>query len=349
MLKLKDARANLLPLDWSRYKPMRPTFTGTRVFAHSPSPIARGHGPSASPQTPVSRSYDLDELARRIDWTPFFRAWDLKGKFPDILSDSEVGAEATSLHEDALALLRRIRREGLLAARGIVGLYPANSVGDDIVLYANESRSERLAVFPCLRQQFQKPGGRPNISLADFVAPARSGVRDHVGAFVVTAGEGVAELCARFEAAGDDYQSILAKALADRLAEAFAERLHERVRGEFWGYASGESLTNTQLIAEEYDGIRPAPGYPASPDHSEKRTLFRLLGAERIGVSLTESCAMLPAASVSGLYIAHPDSFYFGVGRIGGDQLEDYAARKRMAVEEAEQWLRPNLAEDEDA
>ena len=349
MLKLKDARANRLPLDWTRYRPTRPTFTGTRVFAHSPSPIARGHGPSASPQAPVSRSYDLDELARRIDWTPFFRAWDLKGKFPDILSDSEVGAEATSLHEDALALLRRIRREGLLAARGIVGLYPANSVGDDIVLYADESRSERLAVFPCLRQQFQKPGGRPNISLADFVAPDGSGVRDHVGAFVVTAGEGVAELCAGFEAAGDDYQSILAKALADRLAEAFAERLHERVRGEFWGYAAGESLTNTQLIAEEYDGIRPAPGYPASPDHSEKRTLFRLLDAARIGVSLTESCAMLPAASVSGLYIAHPDSFYFGVGRIGRDQLEDYAARKRMAVEEAEQWLRPNLAEDEDA
>ncbi|MYJ68492.1 MAG: methionine synthase, partial [Gemmatimonadetes bacterium] len=292
-------------------------------------------------------SYDLDDLARRIDWTPFFRVWDLKGTYPAILSDSEVGAQATSLHEDALALLRRIRREGLLAANGVIGLYPANTVGDDLVLYTNESRTEPIAVFPCLRQQFRKPGGRPNLSLADFVAPACSGVPDYAGAFVVTAGEGAAELCAEFEAAGDDYQSILAKALADRLAEAFAERLHERVRNEFWGYATGEALTNSQLVAEEYDGIRPAPGYPASPDHSEKRTLFRLLGAERIRVSLTESCAMMPAASVSGLYIGHPDSFYFGVGRVGRDQLEDYAARTGMAVEEAERWLRPNLAEDE--
>ena len=364
MLKLEDARANRLKLDWSGYRPVRPTFTGTRVFpaalagetgpgasangvARDGTPVARGHGPSASPRSPIARTYDLDELAGRIDWTPFFRAWDLKGRYPDILTDPEVGSEATNLHDDALALLRRIRREGLLAARGIVGLYPANTDGDDIVLYAGESRAEPLAVFPCLRQQFAKPGGRPNISLADFVAPACSGVQDHAGAFVVTAGEGVAELCAEFEAAGDDYQSILAKALADRLAEAFAERLHERVRTEFWGYAAGESLTNSQLIAEEYGGIRPAPGYPASPDHSEKRTLFRLLGAERIGVSLTESCAMMPAASVSGLYIGHPDSFYFGLGRIGRDQLEDYAERKAMAVEETEQWLRPNLAEDE--
>ena len=353
LVELEAARANRLPIDWSRHAPARPTFTGTRVFpaASGPAPasrrpIAHGHGPSASPQAPVSRSYDLDELARCIDWTPFFRAWDLKGKYPDILSHSEVGPEATSLHEDALALLRRIRRERLVAARAIVGLYPANTVCDDIVVYADESRSKPLAVLPCLRQQFQKPGGRPNISLADFVAPACSGVPDYVGAFVVTSGEGVAELCASFEAAGDDYQSILTKALADRLAEAFAERLHERVRSEFWGYAAGESLTSSQLIAEEYDGIRPAPGYPASPDHTEKRTLFRLLGAERIGVSLTESCAMMPAASVSGLYIGHPDSFYFGVGRIGRDQLADYAGRKGMRVEEAEQWLRPNLAED---
>ena len=356
LLELEDARGNRLPIDWSRHKPMRPTFTGTRVFpaASAPAPaavargpIAQGHAPSASPQASTPVSYDLDELARCIDWTPFFRAWDLKGKYPDILSDSEVGSEATSLHEDALALLRRFRRERLVAAKAIVGLYPANTVGDDIVVYADESRDQPLEVFPCLRQQFRKPGGRPNISMADFVAPRCSGVRDYIGAFVVTAGVGVAELCARFEAAGDDYQSILAKALADRLAEAFAERLHERVRGEFWGYAAGESLSNSQLIAEEYEGIRPAPGYPASPDHSEKHTLFRLLGAERIGMSLTESCAMMPAASVSGLYIGHPDSFYFGVGRIGRDQLEDYAARKGMTVEEAGQWLTPNLAEDE--
>ena len=352
-LKLEDARANKLPLDWSRYSPVRPTFTGTRVF---PAPsgsiaargsVARGHGPSAAPSAPVSRSYDLDELAARIDWTPFFRAWELKGVFPDILSDERVGPQAASLHDDAQALMRRVRREGLLVARAVVGLYPANAVGDDIVLYADESRSEPVAVLPCLRQQFGKGGGRPNLCLADFVAPACSGVPDYAGAFVVTAGEGVAELCADFETAGDDYQSILLKALADRLAEAFAERMHERVRREFWGYAPREVLTNRQLIAEEYGGIRPAPGYPACPDHSEKRTLFELLGADAAGVSLTESCAMFPAASVSGLYIGHPDSFYFGVGRIGRDQLEDYAARKGMPVEEAGRWLGPNLAEEE--
>ena len=353
LLKLEDARANKLPLDWGRYSPVRPTFTGARVF---PAPsggiaargsVARGHGPSAAPSAPVSRSYDLDELAVRIDWTPFFRAWELKGVFPDILSDERVGPQAASLHDDALALLRRVRREGLLIARAVVGLYPANAVGDDIVLYANDSRSDPVAVLPCLRQQFGKGGGRPNLCLADFVAPACSGVPDYAGAFAVTAGEGVAELCADFEAAGDDYQSILLKALADRLAEAFAERMHERVRREFWGYAPREVLTNRQLIAEEYGGIRPAPGYPACPDHSEKRTLFKLLGADAAGVSLTESCAMFPAASVSGLYIGHPDSFYFGVGRIGRDQLEDYAARKGMTVEEAGRWLSPNLAEEE--
>ncbi len=354
LLALEDARANRLQLDWGRHAPVRPTFTGTRVFPRGGADaVAHGHGASASPKaalpSPTSGSnapsYDLEELTARIDWTPFFRAWELKGKFPAILSDAEVGAEATSLFDDARALLRRIRREGLLAARGVVGLYPANSVGDDLVIWAGEDRDRRLSTFPCLRQQFGKPGGRDNISLADFVAPACSGVADYVGAFVVTAGHGVADLCAEFEAAGDDYQSILAKALADRLAEAFAERMHERVRREFWGYAPDESLSNSRLIAEEYAGIRPAPGYPASPDHSEKQTLFRLLGADRIGVTLTESCAMIPAASVSGLYIGHPDSFYFGVGRIGGDQLEDYAKRKGMRVDEAARWLSPNLAE----
>ena len=354
LLELEAARANRLQLDWDRHAPVRPTFTGTRLFprggAHA---VAHGHGASASPRSTLpspsspsaAPSYDLDELTARIDWTPFFRAWDLKGKFPAILSDAEVGEQATSLHEDARALLRRIRREGLLAARGVIGLYPANSVGDDIVLWADENRDRPLATFPCLRQQFGKASGRANLSLADFVAPACSGVADYAGAFVVTAGHGVAELCADFEAAGDDYQSILAKALADRLAEAFAERMHERVRREFWGYAPDESLSNSRLIAEEYAGIRPAPGYPASPDHSEKQTLFRLLDAGRIGVTLTESCAMMPAASVSGLYIGHPESFYFGVGRIGGDQVEDYAKRKGMRADEAARWLSPNLAE----
>ena len=325
-----------------------PPATSATRSAATRGGIRTGTG-SASPHAPTIPSYDLDELARRIDWTPFFRVWDLRGTYPAILSDPDAGAEATSLHEDALALLRRFRRERLVAARGIVGLYPASTDGDDIVLYTDESRSERVAVFPCIRQQFRKPGGRPNISLADFVAPACSGVLDYVGAFVVTAGEGVgAELCASFEAAGDDYQSILAKALADRLAEAFAERLHERVRNEFWGYATGESLTNSQLIAEEYNGIRPAPGYPASPDHSEKRTLFRLLDAERIGVSLTESCAMLPAASVSGTLHRAPAQLLLWSGP---DRPRPAGGLRRAQGDDGggrqSGGCRPNLAEDD--
>ena len=347
LLALEAARTNRLRLDWARHTPVRPTFTGTRIFpSDGAARVAHGHASAASPGSALSSpSYDLDELISRIDWTPFFRAWELKGKFPDILSDPEVGPQATSLYEDARTLLRRIRRERLLAAKGVIGLYPANASGDDIVIWDSESRDNPLAVLHCLRQQFAKPGNRANLCLADFVAPECSGVADYVGAFVVTAGEGVAELCAQFEAAGDDYQSILAKALADRLAEAFAERMHERVRREFWGYAPDESLTNSQLISEEYAGIRPAPGYPASPDHSEKETLFRLLDARAIGVSLTESCAMTPAASVSGIYIGHPDSFYFGVGRINGDQLNNYAKRKGISIDNATRWLGPNLAE----
>ena len=346
LLAIEGARANRLPLDWNRYSPVRPAWTGDRIFPAAPDRlVAGGHGPSAAPPPRTQVSYDLGELAERIDWTPFFQAWELRGAYPDILSDPDVGPEASSLHRDALALLERLRKGGRLAARAVVGLYPANSVGDDIVLYADESRSAPLAVFPCLRQQFAKGTGRPNLSLADFVAPAAAGVADYAGAFVVTAGEGVAELAAGFEAAGDDYRSILVKALADRLAEAFAERMHERVRREFWGYAPKESLTNRQLIGEEYGGIRPAPGYPACPDHAGKRILFDLLDAERIGVTLTESCAMFPAASVSGLYIGHPDSFYFGVGRVGRDQMEDYARRAGMSVAEAARWLGPNLAE----
>ena len=266
--------------------------------------------------------------------------------YPEILSHPEFGAEATSLHRDALELVERLRREGLLRARGVVGLYPANSAGDDIVLYADESRQDPVAVIPTLRQQFEKGGGRPNLALADFVAPASSGVADYAGAFALTAGEGAEELAASYEAEGDVYRSILVRAVADRLAEAFAERLHERVRREIWGYAPQEKLSNTQLIREEYAGIRPAPGYPACPDHSTKRALFRLLGAERIGVTLTESCAMVPAASVSGLYIGHPDSFYFGVGRIGADQLEDYAGRAGMPLAEVRRWLGQNLADE---
>ena len=376
LVSLEAARANCLQLDWRRHAPVRPAFLGVRTFPAeaadrtsqadrasqadwasqatelsrgtvAPSrAAARGHGAASSPQISAARSYDLDELASRLDWTPFFRTWELEGSFPEILSDPVVGSQATSLHEEALALLRRVRRDRLLAARAVIGLFPAAAVGDDIVLYADESRRTPAAVFPCLRQQFRKGAGRPNLSLADFVAPAESGVRDYAGAFVVTAGEGAADLAARFEAEGDDYQAIMVKALADRLAEAFAERMHERVRREFWGYAAGESLSNSQLIAEEYGGIRPAPGYPACPDHSRKRAIFDLLDAESIGVQLTESGAMTPAASVCGLYLGHPDSFYFGVGRIGADQLADYAARLGTSVEEAGRWLRPSLAEE---
>ena len=373
LLTLEAARANRLSLDWNRCRPARPTFTGRRVFPAASEPrIAVGHataaglgsavavGPSERRRStgpalarrpglrlPTNASYDLNELAGRIDWTPFFATWELKGVFPAILSDPVVGEQAARLHDDALALLRRMIRERRVAAQAVIGLFPANSNGDDIVFYVSDARDEVALALPCLRQQFRKGAGRPNLCLADFVAPGASGTADYAGAFVVTAGHGVAELCAEFEEAGDDYQSILAKALADRLAEAFAERMHERVRKEFWGYAPDESLSNSQLVAEAYRGIRPAPGYPASPDHSAKAALFRLLGAEEIGVSLTESCAIAPAASVCGLYVGHPDSFYFGVGRVGADQLRDYASRVGMSVEEAARWLGANL-DDED-
>ena len=243
-------------------------------------------------------------------------------------------------------MLDRIVREKLLTARAVIGFWPANSVGDDIEVYADEKRRKVLATIHTLRQQMVKPPGRPNLALADFTAPKSTGLADHVGGFVVTAGHGLDELVTEFEQAHDDYSSILAKALADRLAEAFAERLHERVRRELWGYAPDESLDNDALIREQYQGIRPAPGYPACPDHTEKQTLFELLDAEsRAGVRLTESFAMLPGAAVSGYYFWHPDAHYFGLGRIGRDQLEDYAARKGAPVEEMARWLAPNLAD----
>ncbi len=343
LLALQAARANRLRLDWESHEPVRPTFTGRRFLPAAPDPRATADAPR---EGLPSASFPLGELISRIDWTPFFRVWDLAGVYPQILEDRVVGAQARSLYDDATRMLERIRRDGLLRARGIVGLHPANSAGDDIVFWESEARDRPLAVFPCPRQQFAKSSGRPNLCLADFVAPLDSGLRDYAGAFWVTAGEGADALADAFAIEGDDYQSILVKALADRLAEAFAERLHERVRRELWGYARGEALTNRQLIAEEYAGIRPAPGYPALPDHSLKRILFRILDAGRIGASLTESCAMMPAASVSGLYIGHPASFYFGVGRIGRDQLDDYAERRKMTVRRAARWLGPNLAEE---
>jgi 5-methyltetrahydrofolate--homocysteine methyltransferase len=288
----------------------------------------------------------LEELVPYIDWTPFFQAWELKGSYPAIFEDSSVGEAARKVFADAQVLLKRFVAERLVRARAVFGLFPANTVGDDdIEVYAGEDRSKVRTVLRGLRQQFEKGPGRPNLCLADYVAPKDSGKRDWVGAFAVTAGIGLDAVCAAFERDHDDYSSILAKALADRLTEALAERLHERVRTEFWGYAPEERIDVAALVAERYRGIRPAPGYPACPDHTEKRTLFDLLDVPRAaGITLTESCAMLPAASVSGWYFAHPEAHYFGLGRIGRDQVLEYAGRKEMAAEEVERWLAPNLA-----
>jgi 5-methyltetrahydrofolate--homocysteine methyltransferase len=293
--------------------------------------------------------YPLSELVERIDWTPFFAAWELRGAYPAILDDARLGAAARDLHRDATALLSRIVDGDLIRASAVVGFWPANATpDDDLVLWTDETRTAELARIPALRQQMAKPDRRPNLSIADFVAPA--GVPDHVGAFAVTAGHGLDELVTAFEAEHDDYSAILAKALADRLAEALAERMHERVRRELWGYAPDEALDNADLIAERYQGIRPAPGYPATPDHTVKGRLFDLLDARRCaGMRLTESFAMLPGASVSGLYLGHPDSHYFGLGRIGRDQLEDYARRAGMPVDDAARWLAPNLADENPA
>jgi 5-methyltetrahydrofolate--homocysteine methyltransferase len=319
---LDAARRNRLTLDWAATPPPVPCSTGLTVLDE----------------------YPLEDLVERIDWTPFFQTWELPGHYPDILNDPKVGPAATGLFRDGQALLERIVRDRLLRARAVFGVFHANAVGDDIELYADETRSEQLAIIHTLRQQMVKPPGRPNLALADYVAPRESGVADYVGGFAVTTGIGLDRLVAEFEAAHDDYNAILAKALADRLAEAFAERLHERVRREYWGYAADEALDNADLIREKYQGIRPAPGYPACPDHTEKHTLFELLRAEsNAGITLTESCAMLPGASVSGYYFWRAGARYFGVGKIERDQVEDYARRKGLDVATVERWLSPNL------
>ncbi len=318
---LASARANGLQLDWSGYTPPRPAASG---------PI-------------VLDSVAIGDLAPRIDWTPFFRTWELAGAWPRILDDPAVGEAARALHADALAMLETMEEEGWTRPRGVAAFWPAARIGDDIELYRDEGRTEVRDTLRMLRQQTAKTN-RPNHCLADFVAPKESGVPDWVGGFCVTAGPGIEEAAAGFERQNDDYNAILVKALGDRLAEAFAEWLHEKVRREYWGYAAGEDLSNDDLIAERYRGIRPAPGYPACPEHTEKRRLFALLDAERhTGVRLTESCAMLPASAVSGWYFSHPEARYFGVGRIGRDQVGDYAARKGWTVEDAERWLTPNL------
>jgi 5-methyltetrahydrofolate--homocysteine methyltransferase len=285
----------------------------------------------------------ITQLEPYIDWTFFFSAWELKGRFPAILDHPQYGPAARELYENAQALLKRIIDGKLLTARGVYGFWPANTVGDDIVVYTDDSRQHELTRLPMLRQQEVIADGRPNRSLADFIAPRESGVPDYLGMFAVTTGHGADALVRSFEADHDDYNAIMVKALADRLAEAFAEYLHAQARKD-WGYGTDERLSNEDLIGEKYRGIRPAYGYPACPDHTEKRKLFEVLDAGRQGIVLTESFAMLPAAAVSGLYFSHPQAKYFNVGRIGPDQLQSYAKRKGMSVEEAERWLAPNLS-----
>ena len=324
-LTLARARANAPKIDWAAYEPPRPAFTGTRVLSAA----------------------DVAELIPYIDWTPFFATWEMKGRFPALLDDPERGEAARALYDDAQEMLKRIVAERWFDPKAVIGFWPANSVGDDIRLYKGDSRTAELATFFTLRQQLVKRDGRPNIALSDYVAPVGSLKPDYVGAFVVTAGANEERIAERFARANDDYSSIMVKALADRIAEAFAERMHARVRREFWGYESGPESSPEQLIAEEYRGIRPAPGYPSQPDHTEKVTLFDLLQAERrIGVRLTESYAMWPGSSVSGLYLSHPEAAYFGVAKIERDQVEDYARRKRMDTAEAERWLAPILNYD---
>ncbi len=330
---LAAARANRVKIDWAGYTPERP------------------HALAAGPALTVFADYDLAELTRTIDWTPFFETWELAGKYPAILDDAVVGKTARSLYNDAQAMLQRLVGEKWVTAKAVIGFWPANSVGDDVEVYADDRRADVITTLHSLRQQMFREGeggtGRANMALADFIAPRDSGVADYIGAFAVTTGIDLERKVAEFEREHDDYNAILVKALADRLAESFAERLHQRVRTEFWGYAAGEKLSNAELIGEKYRGIRPAPGYPACPDHTEKALLWKLLDAEnKAGVTLTDSFAMYPAASVSGFYFAHPDAAYFGVGKIERDQVEDYARRKGMTVAEVERWLAPTLNYD---
>ena len=308
-----------------------------------------GEGQGEGRNIIVFDDYPLEELRDYIDWTPFFKTWELAGSYPKILDDEVVGQHARDLFEDTQKMLQQIIKENWLQAKAVVGLFPANQVNDDIEVYIDESRNEVLTTLHHLRQQNHKPPGRPNQCLADFVAPKDTGLKDYIGAFAVTTGIGIDEHVQRFEADHDDYHSIMLKALADRLAEAFAERLHEKVRKEYWGYTSDEALDNTALIKEQYNGIRPAPGYPACPEHTEKALLWELIDpVTNAGISLTEHFAMLPTAAVSGWYFSHPESKYFGVGKINRDQVEDYARRKGMTLEEAERWLAPNLGYDAD-
>ncbi|MHB8823050.1 MAG: vitamin B12 dependent-methionine synthase activation domain-containing protein, partial [Pseudomonadaceae bacterium] len=323
-LSYAQALANKPQFDWAAYTPVKPSFTGRQLL----------------------EDIDLRTLVDYIDWTPFFVAWDLAGKYPRILEDEVVGEAATALFNDAQAMLNKLIDEKLIRARAVFGFWPANQVqDDDLEVYGDAG--EKLATLHHLRQQIVKPDAKPNLSLADFVAPKDSGVTDYVGGFICTAGIGAEEVAKAYQDKGDDYNSIMVKALADRLAEACAEWLHERVRKQYWGYAKDEQLSNEDLIREQYKGIRPAPGYPACPDHTEKGTLFQLLDADGISqVTLTEHYAMLPTAAVSGWYFAHPEAQYFAVGKVDKDQVESYSARKGQSLETSERWLMPNLGYD---
>ena len=318
MLRFEEAQKNGALINWDDFAPVAPSFTGTKIF----------------------EDFDLNEVAEYIDWQPFFIAWEMHGKFPQILSDAVIGIEATKLYNDAKKLLKQVIDEKWLNARGVVGFWPANKVSADTI---DVKADDSVIKLEFLRQQIKKAAGQPNLSLADFIAPAEKNYQDHLGAFSVTI-SGIESHIKNFEANHDDYNKIILQALADRLAEAFAELLHKKTRVEYWGYVKDEQLSSDQLIKEEYMGIRPAPGYPACPDHTEKYKLFELLGGqEATGIWLTESLAMYPAASVCGWYFANPESKYFGVGKIGKDQLNDYAKRKGMSIDDATRWLRPIL------
>jgi 5-methyltetrahydrofolate--homocysteine methyltransferase len=326
-ISIQEARRNKFVIDWQKYEPCRPASQGINEY----------------------NSFPLEILREYIDWTPFFITWELKGKYPVIFENPDYGTEAKKLFDDANRLLDKVIEEKLLGANGITGIFPANTVGeDDIEIYNDDNRIGRLALFHTLRQQAEKSENSNNMALADFIAPKESGKKDYIGAFVVTAGIGIEKLIEKFEKDHDDYNSILIKALADRLAEAFAEVLHEKVRKETWAFSPDEQLTTEELIKEKFNGIRPAPGYPSQPDHTEKITIFRLLDAEKItGVTLTENLAMYPTASVCGLYFAHPEAKYFTTGKLSKDQVEDYRKRKGISLKEAEKWLRPVLNYDE--
>jgi 5-methyltetrahydrofolate--homocysteine methyltransferase len=327
LVSLAEARAKRTPIDWKREELPVPEFTGVKVLSDFP----------------------LAELREYIDWTPFFRTWELKGSYPRILEDEKLGEQARTLFAEANALLDKMIAKKLITARGVYGFFPANAVGDDVELYTDASRTKVLERFHFLRQQRQKDHDDPYRCLGDFVAPKETGLADYIGGFAVTSGIGLKELCEKFKAELDDYNAIMAEALADRLAEAFAECLHKRVRAE-WGYGKGEGLTNADLIHEKYRGIRPAAGYPACPDHTEKGPLWKLLDVEKnTGMQITESFAMWPGSSVSGLYFAHPEAKYFSVGKIDRDQVADYHARKGMTVAEVERWLGPNLNYENEA